>query len=207
MIAQDPQARLNSSRGGRGTHRSWSARAGVVRAAPRHSFRRAAVVVDGAQSVRQERDRFSRQGSDSATVAEKADMGFLVQSGRKDSSGGRWLSRTQARRFAERSTGSCSTSLRQVNGRGTRARDAKRNGALSAGEVEWKADDADSRTAVGRREHGVLSLAQRRALWHAAVAIAGRSGPRAGTASAAASAEAIKEPSPSCRSWPSRAGR
>ena len=55
---------------------------------------------------------------------------------------------------------------------GERARDAKRSGALSAGGVESEAGDADSRTAVGRREHGVLSLAQGRALWRAAVAIA-----------------------------------
>lgn len=78
--------------------------------------------------------------------------------------GGRWLSRTEARGFAEGSTGSCSTSLRQVSQRGSRARDGKRNGALSAGGVEWEAGDVDSRTAVGRREHGLLSLAQRRAL-------------------------------------------
>ena len=56
--------------------------------------------------------------------------------------------------------------------RGERARDGKRNEAPSAGGVEWDAGDVDSRTAVGRREHGVLSLAQRRALWRAAVAIA-----------------------------------
>jgi hypothetical protein len=59
---------------------------------------------------------------------------------------------------------------------GERARDAsgdgKGNGALSAGGVEWEADEADSRTAVGRREHGVLSLARRHAVPRAAVAIA-----------------------------------
>ena len=56
--------------------------------------------------------------------------------------------------------------------------DGKGNGPLSAGGVEWEADDADSRTAVGRREHDVMSLAQRRAVPRAAVAIACRGGDR-----------------------------
>jgi hypothetical protein len=49
--------------------------------------------------------------------------------------------------------------------------DSKGNGPLSAGEVEWEADDADRRTAVGRREQGVMSLGQRRAVSRAVVAI------------------------------------
>lgn len=56
--------------------------------------------------------------------------------------------------------------------RGERAGDGKRNEAPSAGGVEWEAGDVDRRTAACRREHGVLSLAQRRVLWRAAVAIA-----------------------------------
>jgi hypothetical protein len=59
--------------------------------------------------------------------------------------------------------------------RGEGARDAsgdgERDGPLSAGAVEWETDDADSRMAVGRREHGVVSPAQRLAVLRAAVAI------------------------------------
>jgi len=40
-------------------------------------------------------------------------------------SGGRWLPRTEARRFAEGSTGCCGTSLREANERGTRAGTAR----------------------------------------------------------------------------------
>lgn len=47
MVAQNSQARLNSTRGGRGTRRSCSERAGVVRTARRYSFRCAEVAVDG----------------------------------------------------------------------------------------------------------------------------------------------------------------
>ncbi|MBM4028133.1 MAG: hypothetical protein FJ280_22475 [Planctomycetes bacterium] len=81
---------------------------------------------------------------------------------------GQWLS-------ADGSTtvrGGLDCILQHFASTGERARDGKRNGALPAGGVESEAGDADSRTAVGRRERGVLSLAQRRALWRAAVAIA-----------------------------------
>jgi len=54
--------------------------------------------------------------------------------------GGRWLPRTEARWFAEGSTGCCGTSLREANERRTRARnasgDGERNGPLSADAVE-----------------------------------------------------------------------
>jgi hypothetical protein len=47
---------------------------------------------------------------------------------------------------------------------GARARDAsgdgKSNGPLSAGRVEWEADDVGCRTAVGRGEQGLRLLAR-----------------------------------------------
>ena len=59
---------------------------------------------------------------------------------------------------------------------GERAKDAsgdvKRTGAMSADAFEWEADDADSRTAGGERERGVLPLAQRRAVPRDAMVIA-----------------------------------
>ncbi len=50
--------------------------------------------------------------------------------------GGRWLPGTAARRFAEDSTGCCSTSLREADCARDASGDGKRNGALSAGGVE-----------------------------------------------------------------------
>ena len=88
------------------------------------SFRPTGVSVDGAQNLRRGRDRFRSAGERFSTVAEKAEMGSPGWAWVDEQlvCGGRWLSRTEARRFAEDSAGGCHTSLRQVNERGTARR-------------------------------------------------------------------------------------
>jgi hypothetical protein len=110
------------------------------------------------------------QGSDSALAPRMRTWASLVRCGRTNSCLRRAMvagdgSTTVRGRLARRLQHFASTGERASgNGKG--------NGSLSAGGVKREADDADSRTAVGWREHGLISLAQRRAVPCAAVAIA-----------------------------------
>ena len=82
-------------------------------------------------------------------------------------SGGRSWRRTQARRFADGSTACGDTSLRQAIARLGSGGDREFDFPVLAGGVEPREDDADGRTAVGRRERDVPSRQERSSWRHA----------------------------------------
>ena len=86
MVAQDSQARLNRSRGGRGTHRSWSCEDRGLRGwrlGPRSGvpkWRLTAFRASGRNGI-----GFDRRGSDSALSPRRRTWASLVRRGRKNS--------------------------------------------------------------------------------------------------------------------------
>lgn len=170
-LVQDSHARLDSSRAGRWTHRSRSAKTGGarVRAGPRSGVagcRLTALSASGRNGI-----DFGRQGSDSALWPRRRRWGSPVGRGRKKS----WSVADDGCR------GRKHDGLRKVRREAAavrfdrRTRERGRPGertAVRPGEVERETDDVDRRTAIGRRKHGVRSMPAQRDFPLSAVAIA-----------------------------------
>lgn len=139
----------------------------------RPSWKDVEVAVDDAPDLSQPGDGVPSVGERFRTVAEKAKWAALVRRGRKHSGRRRSMVAADGRTMVR---GRLDRMRQHFALTGERAGDAsgddKSNGPLSAGRIEREADDAGSRTAVGRREQGLLSRARPRA------AIACRGGDR-----------------------------